>query len=202
MLLGILVCVGAIISKWFYMLIPTDGSRMSADIVRSSNTNLRIATQATRGSSPFTEQVTVTKEGKVGIGTSNPAQTLDVNGAVTIRGGGAGPGKVLTSTDIYGNATWQTPAAGMKAYTGTVGWVEKFKVNTGESSLACYPDFQSGTGYCYQGYGNALRINCNSGGFGTNLIEIYLAEVIPTGVEWSYFYYLGFCRLYPNGYSN
>ena len=90
----------------------------------------------------------------------------------------------------------------MKAYTGTVGWVEKFKVNTGESSLACYPDFQSGTGYCYQGYGNALRINCNSGGFGTNLIEIYLAEVIPTGVEWSYFYYLGFCRLYPNGYSN
>jgi len=112
MLLGILVCVGAIISKWFYMLIPTDGSRMSADIVRSSNTNLRIATQATRGSSPFTEQVTVTKEGRVGIGTSNPAQTLDVNGAVAIRGGGAGPGKVLTSTDIYGNATWQAPAAG------------------------------------------------------------------------------------------
>jgi len=99
-------------SKWFYMLIPTDGSRMSADIVRSSNTNLRIATQVTRGSSPFTEQVTVTKEGRVGIGTSNPAQTLDVNGTVAIRGGAPGPGKVLTSVDATGNARWVDAVAG------------------------------------------------------------------------------------------
>ena len=50
--------------------------------------------------------------GWVGIGTTSPAAELDVNGQVSIRGGGPGEGKVLTS-DASGLASWQTPASGM-----------------------------------------------------------------------------------------
>jgi hypothetical protein len=49
--------------------------------------------------------------GNIGIGQTNPAARLDVNGQIRITGGTPGNGRVLTS-DATGLATWQTPAAG------------------------------------------------------------------------------------------
>ncbi len=46
----------------------------------------------------------------VGIGTTSPSATLDVVGTVQITGGFPASGKVLTSTDAFGNAVWQTVA--------------------------------------------------------------------------------------------
>jgi hypothetical protein len=56
------------------------------------------------------DQLVLDAGGNVGIGTANPGQALDVNGQVRIRGGGPGAGRVLTSTDGNGNATWSDPA--------------------------------------------------------------------------------------------
>jgi len=50
--------------------------------------------------------------GKVGIGTQVPQAELEVNGQVKITGGSPGAGKVLTSTDSTGLATWQVPSSG------------------------------------------------------------------------------------------
>ena len=52
----------------------------------------------------------------VGIGTGYPAANLDVEGSVKLKAGTPGAGKVLTS-DVNGNATWQTPTGG-----GGNGW--------------------------------------------------------------------------------
>jgi hypothetical protein len=53
----------------------------------------------------------VSNLGRVGIGTSNPSATLDLNGTLKITDGTQGAGKVLTS-DASGNATWQSSSAG------------------------------------------------------------------------------------------
>ncbi|MFP4460055.1 MAG: hypothetical protein ACLFSQ_10770 [Candidatus Zixiibacteriota bacterium] len=50
-------------------------------------------------------------DGEIGIGTTDPTNDLDIDGTIRIRGGAPDDGKVLTS-DIDGNATWQTPTGG------------------------------------------------------------------------------------------
>jgi hypothetical protein len=63
------------------------------------------------------EKMRIVASGNVGIGTTSPAATLDVNGQVKIAGGSPGPGKVLTS-DVSGLATWETPASAGAHYIG------------------------------------------------------------------------------------
>ena len=52
---------------------------------------------------------------RLGVGTANPEATLDVQGdaiinsTIRIVGGSPGPGKVLTATNISGDAVWETP---------------------------------------------------------------------------------------------
>jgi hypothetical protein len=60
----------------------------------------------------------VANVGRVGIGTSNPSTTLDVNGTVKITDGTQGAGKVLTS-DANGNASWQVSTSTSKIIKGT-----------------------------------------------------------------------------------
>lgn len=56
-----------------------------------------------------TSGLSIDATGNVGIGTFSPSAPLDINGAIRIRGGSPGVGKVLTSTDGTGIATWETP---------------------------------------------------------------------------------------------
>jgi len=66
----------------------------------------------------WSEKMRITSSGKVGIGTDNPAATLDVHGTLSIVNGTQGFGKVLTS-DASGLATWQTPSGGLPNGTAT-----------------------------------------------------------------------------------
>ncbi|MBS1715293.1 MAG: hypothetical protein JST30_13245 [Armatimonadetes bacterium] len=67
-------------------------------------------------------RLTVDTSGYIGIGTTAPTSTLDVNGTATLGGllvpAGAGSGKVLTSDD-FGNATWQNPGGFALPYAGS-----------------------------------------------------------------------------------
>ena len=47
----------------------------------------------------------------VGIGVTNPSAKLEVNGNIKIDGGTPAPGRVLTTVDGTGLATWQDPAS-------------------------------------------------------------------------------------------
>ena len=56
-------------------------------------------------------RVTIDDNGNVGIGTSNPGAKLEIAGQIKITGGIPGVGKVLTTTDASGLASWQTPSS-------------------------------------------------------------------------------------------
>lgn len=62
----------------------------------------------------------VRNDNRVGINTSTPAATLDVNGQLKISGGTPGAGKVLTS-DANGLATWETAVPGPQGPQGIQG---------------------------------------------------------------------------------
>lgn len=62
----------------------------------------------------------VPSTGNVGFGTTDPTQTVDINGAIRIRGGSPGVGKVLTS-DANGIANWQTVNTGVDGITPSGG---------------------------------------------------------------------------------
>jgi hypothetical protein len=92
----------------------------NSTITNSSLIRFHRGTAANDGSISFTTNndaveimrlANVSNVGRVGIGTSNPTATLDLNGTVKITDGTQGAGKVLTS-DASGNATWQTSSSG------------------------------------------------------------------------------------------
>lgn len=74
------------------------------------------------------ERMRITWQGRVGIGTTTPAETLDVEGTVRMTGfampTGAGDGLVLTS-DASGNGTWQTSAGDISG-TGNANRIPRF----------------------------------------------------------------------------
>ncbi len=92
-------------------------------------TDKRITLQTIQASGGWLDTLSL-KNGRVGIRTANPSETLEVsNGNIKTNYGviaatltltnGAGAGKVLTS-DGAGAASWQTPAAGGDATLSTV----------------------------------------------------------------------------------
>jgi hypothetical protein len=58
-----------------------------------------------------TQVMTIDQNGRVGIGTPTPLQTLHVQGGFQLQNGSQAAGRVLTS-DAYGNATWQAAGGG------------------------------------------------------------------------------------------
>ncbi len=119
---------------------------------------------------------------RVGIGTSTPTQSLDINGQIRIRGGVPGAGKVLTS-DADGVASWQNlTLANYWSLTGNSGTMDgthfigttdnvplNFRVNnqkagridtTGRNTSLGYRSLETNTGTANSAFGmNALRNN-------------------------------------------
>ncbi len=87
-------------------------SGLEAALTHGNTVPLRFGqvNQASVTGGTFTEQMRIDNNGRVGIGTTAPSTTLDVNGQIRIRGGSPGAGKVLTSS-ADGTATW-----GLKPY--------------------------------------------------------------------------------------
>ena len=59
---------------------------------------------------------------RVGISTTAPSTTLDVNGTVRIRGGGPTAGDFLMSQDANGNAIWAREGYGLVPIGSIIGW--------------------------------------------------------------------------------
>lgn len=78
---------------------------------------LAFFTFSTPNANSLQERLTISDDGKVGIGTATPSAMLDVNGTMRVRGNGAAGGNVLTS-DATGNASWQPPAPAAALNTG------------------------------------------------------------------------------------
>lgn len=80
----------------------------------------------TAGTAEANARLTVLANGKVGIGTTAPAQTLHVNGSLRLKVGGTeADGKVLTCTNSSGDVAWRNAAASFK-FTSGVAYVEAF----------------------------------------------------------------------------
>jgi hypothetical protein len=115
------------------------------DLNLRSDTNRNIIFQ-TGGAN---ERVRITSTGNVGIGTTNPSQTLDVNGNVRIRSGlydsrnqvGAA-GSVLVSTGT--GVSWTTPSSGSSG-SGGLNWTTKTTTYTAVNRDAIIADTTGGS---------------------------------------------------------
>ena len=74
-------------------------------------------------------------QNQVGIGTTSPSATLDVNGQIRIRGGSPAAGMVLTS-DVNGIATWE-PATVTCSCPGS-------NLSQDSGSSACWTSYSGG----------------------------------------------------------
>ena len=65
-----------------------------------------------------TPRMVIESSGEVGIGTTDPAAKLHVNGSFRLSNGTQATGRVLTS-DVNGTGTWQTPSVQPVIYSET-----------------------------------------------------------------------------------
>ncbi|WGF92342.1 hypothetical protein [Aequorivita marisscotiae] len=134
--------IGSFIVKTF------DGSRIrepggvrfyiDSVAVSAGNVPTRFVVETTPvGSSSDVERLVIKNDGKTGIGTSEPTQTLDVNGSTRVRSLTAGP----VYTDANGNLSNTGPAivaSGKVAYDGTaikITGATVSKIGTGNYSI-------------------------------------------------------------------
>lgn len=104
-----------------------------------------------------------TNNNRLGVGTTSPAATLDVNGTVRIRGGNPGAGKVLTLVDPSGSAEWRPAVSG--APSGLIMWWSGSAASIPSGWVLC--DGTSGTpdlrGRFVVGAGGSYAVNASGG---------------------------------------
>jgi hypothetical protein len=109
------------------------------ELVRFTQTGTGSALIVEDSTNPDSTPFVVDATGNVGIGTSTPAEKLQVVGTASVTGfrmsTGAVNGYVLT-TDASGNATWQVSSGGGSPLSGTVNYVPYYTSTTALSSTS------------------------------------------------------------------
>ncbi|HRH68314.1 MAG TPA: hypothetical protein PLB89_02290 [Flavobacteriales bacterium] len=103
----------------------------------------------------------ILKNGNTGIGTDQPTSALDIDGAVRIRGGSPGAGKVLTSA-ADGSATWQVPTSS-----------SPFQVVVTNETLSCTDP------PCV--FNNTIMATCPTGYVRVSALDLYIDDGFYTG---------------------
>ena len=164
----------------------------------------------------------IVRYGNVGIGTTGPAQKLDINGQIRIRGGNPAAGRVLTATGADGIATWQTPVSAgapvgasyvVMALDGTLTAERKLTAGTGitisdagaNSNVTVglsYPSKSCGSGYAIRSFNVGSSANPTCVAVGGQVPSYTVTTVTgygyynPSDVDWGAKAY-AFC---PSGY--
>jgi hypothetical protein len=116
-------------------------------------------------------RIWVKADGRIGIGTSNPAQNLDIAGAIQATGivipTGASSGKVLTS-DAVGVGTWQTPSNGLDG-SGITNYIPKFTATTTLANSVIYQN------------GSAIGIGITNPSYKLTVGGSFFASTVNTG---------------------
>jgi hypothetical protein len=116
-------------------------------------------------------RIWVKTDGRVGIGTNSPTQSLDVAGTIQATGiimpPGASNGKVLTS-DALGVGTWQTPSGGLDG-SGTTNFIPKFTAATTLGNSVIYQN------------GSAIGIGTTNPSFKLTVGGNFFANTVNTG---------------------
>jgi hypothetical protein len=139
----------------------------------------------TNGSLNTDDDVVITPEGRIGVGTLSPLNRLDIHGTIRIADGTQGDGKILMS-DADGVAKWTNIAGswyaaltkgesiGTSDGTGTTGW-PAFKYTSSELSPPGKGSVNRGAGTIKVPYTGTYRITINGIGYTNRTTDMYIA---------------------------
>jgi len=124
---GVGLIVGSSVATgWSQMMYQGTGRSFTVGVGNASETSKGVPNKFyVYDDNANSMRMTIDTAGNVGIGSTAPGAKLDVNGTIKITGGTPGAGKVLTSSDATGLASWATPLSGtvtsVTAGTGLTG---------------------------------------------------------------------------------
>jgi hypothetical protein len=151
----------------------------------------------TNGSLNTDDDVVITPEGRIGIGTLSPLNRLDIRGTIRIADGTEGDGKILMS-DAAGVAKWTNIAGswyaaltggvstGTPTGTGTTGW-PAFTYTSSELSPPGKGSVNRGAGTIQVPYTGTYRITINGIAHTNRNTTMFIAylELVNTATQFN-----------------